>query len=835
MAKEGIPTEADILAAIDLGARAAGEEARKGFGLKPNVPVVTDPVVQAADVAVSEKPAIAPVSGDGHPADVERAKKGGVGRKRVIKKKKGAPARGGKKTPAVKPAKSSGAVVSDPVVLEEDAKPPVNLPERGVVRDSVYESRMTVPHPIDDIERQLAGIQLQADEGTQMADIASVASVTLDSVIRADRAAEAAETRLIQIQEEEGSVTPDQYEAVSEIGAVPTSETAPEAASPEIDPLDHLKSEVAALRSKYASRQYEHGRMMERLKRSPIGRFLGESDIDKDNLEYWKTEYEEKMTALREAELGKIKESGLKGQELKEAMAGLLRASKVDEAIALLGERDKYRLEGKEWPARVYDAFRAIGEYYNSMPPKKKIAIGLGVALGAGLTGGVAVGAGAAFIRKLIAGAGLSVAIDAKLDSGMMERFRARMEEEIGSELGKIFGTGVNEEGSVSVERTEEENMSLFEERLRAASHEADPAFQSLVRRRGMNGVIGGVAGLGLSFGGSELVKEGVGYLHETGVTGGARDLLFGTAPEQASVAGAAPQELLDAQRESDMRSALQYAQASPLEQAEIRNVTGMTDGQLRALAIEHDLSRPEAPIREDSMKEIADRNEADLSRAVAEGKADGAWDAMGKDGSIDQSKLTLEEQRALEAETGASAKESVDMHSRMDFVPAIENEPVLVKNYQDLIQQDVPQESSVYMNDFDAVNRSEFSPEFRSRMDGWFDQIFRVDGEMPGSGHDWVIDRERLGNISIRDMMHDAVMYQRGEVSGYRTGLSVEQLKNFAQFFQGAGTGVEDQKEMAKIIYATMREEMTVAEYLEKVAPLAKQGQRFGLFTTPV
>ena len=306
MAKEGIPTEADILAAIDLGARAAGEEARKGFGLKPNVPVVTDPVVQAADVAVSEKPAIAPVSGDGHPADVERAKKGGVGRKRVIKKKKGAPARGGKKTPAVKPAKSSGAAVSDPVVLEEDAKPPVNLPERGVVRDSVYESRMTVPHPIDDIERQLAGIQSQADEGTQMADIASVSSVTLDSVIRADRAAEAAETRLIQTQEEEGSVTPDQYEAVSEIGAVPTSETAPEAASPEIDPLDHLKSEVAALRSKYASRQYEHGRMMERLRRSPIGRFLGESDIDKDDLEYWKTEYEEKMTALREAGLSRL-------------------------------------------------------------------------------------------------------------------------------------------------------------------------------------------------------------------------------------------------------------------------------------------------------------------------------------------------------------------------------------------------------------------------------------------------------------------------------------------------------------------------------------------------
>ncbi len=655
--------------------------------------------------------------------------------------------------------------------------------------------------------------------------------------------------------------------------------------------IDKLKDEVAGLRAKYASRMYEHSRLAANLKSSKIGRFFSLGDADEADLEYWRREYEEKLAALREAELEEIKGSRLKGQELKEAMAGLLRASKVDEVLSLISDRDTYRLEGNKWSDKVYNTFRSVGEWYNKVPKRYKIMAGVAIgslALGTAAMGGVALAGGVKIARRLVSGAGFAVAIDAALDAKMEERFKKQAEYEIEVELDQMFGSvEPSTEGKSSSERSQEEMMQMFEERLQAASGGVTLVFEDQLFKRKLNGVAGVAAGTIAGFAGSAAME----WFKESGAADATRDILFGQDAEPIQMTDAE----LAARTAAARDMAEEYGSASPERQLDIRNATSMTDGQLSALArtieiegghivpgsvsaveivsagpneivksllLEHELTTADAKrglwgVLESRLP--ADMSGADKARTIAAlenaislkvgqmspeerlaagFRGNNIGEVFAGDTLHLDRVLSVDEVRtAMEGGHASGIGSAVAEHHVAGSAGIEKHAGVVAHDHGGPAVPDRGAAAAIAEPVTEAADIETMSQALRPRVDSWFDQIFRAENEMLGSGRDWVVDRERISKISIRDMMRDAALYGRGAVSGYRTGLSVEQIKNFIQFFKEVGDGVKDQDAMTEIIYATVvpGKDMTVAEYLERVAPLVKKSQHLGPFTTPV
>jgi hypothetical protein len=845
MTKEMGPS-AETLAAINKIAAEGDADMRRRIGLKPKDMVIPDPTVQVVEVPVSKKSAVVdavpkvkkrePEKKVHHPkvkkstvvtssTGAGRHQGGRVGNKAAKEVSKKIAASVG--TGGVEPVK--------PVVQEVKKDIMEQFPEWGITHDSVYESRTMVPVALDKTtttsavlgQQEMTSVHTHTEKDIPVLTDVVEEPVVEDASVLTDRAAEEARARLEQLHEEEGTLV---VETTLGVDDVPTIEAAPTESK-----VGKLREAAAESRKKYAERMYEHERLSESLKRSAIGRFLKlGSDADNRDLEYWRLDYEEKLAALREAELEEIKQSGLKGQELKEAMAGLLRASKVDEVLSLISDRDAYRLEGNELSDKVYNVSRSIIEKYNKLQPKYKImagaAIGL-LSLGTAMYGGAALGAGAMLARRFFSSAGFSVAIDATLDAKTKERFKKQAEEEIMAELERMFDpVGPFQEGVVPSEHPEEGMMQAFEERLRAASGGVTLAFEDQLFKRKLNGVAGVAAGVGLGFVGSAAAE----WFKESGAADATHDIILGQDAVPVEMTEAELAERTAAAREM----AEEYGSASPERQLDIRSATSMTDGQLSALAktiqIEGGNYGLDTPAASGVDKIAIDAKEGELAHAVADNPS-----------SLERTPLLEEDAYAKELErVRAEAQYEATQGKEMEEVLEIDTskwsniDGSAVHDRTEFIE--IPPEAGADIPTVIADTyqpEAVFTPELQPRVDGWFSQIFRADGEMLDSGHDWVFDREKLGKIGIRDMMRDAMLYDQGATSGYRTGLSAEQLKNFAGFFQNAYTNMDDQKALAMINMDTMRpgRNMTVMEYLKKVAPLAKRGQRFGLFTTSV
>ncbi|MEI8096931.1 MAG: hypothetical protein WCG73_02400, partial [Candidatus Moraniibacteriota bacterium] len=143
-----------------------------------------------------------------------------------------------------------------------------------------------------------------------------------------------------------------------------------------------------------------------------------------------------------------------------------------------------------------------------------------------------------------------------------------------------------------------------------------------------------------------------------------------------------------------------------------------------------------------------------------------------------------------------------------------------------------VPVEGSPAVEQSTGPNISRIEPvftaELQPRVNDWYVQIFKM--ENPAPGQDWFVDKGKIGSMKLMDMMKDAKLYKEGSLTGYKTGLSGEQIKNFAAFFQNV--------ERYEIVFdrkAFFQEHphATVMDYLKKVAPLVTKGQRLGLYTT--
>ena len=212
-----------------------------------------------------------------------------------------------------------------------------------------------------------------------------------------------------------------------------TKETSPEKRSELDEKIDRLKEEVNDLRAKYVKEDYETMSAWVKLK-NIFGRNVQEGEKKRE----WQIEYQNALLRLQEVELEKIKQSGVTGQELKDAMAELLRYTKLDEAVNLIGARTQYSAENRNWPTAILDTFGTLGREYNKLSFTKKMLIAgslTGLALSMGLSGGAAGAAGIIVLRKILSGTSVAVALEAGLERHGDTRRESQANDEIESLL----------------------------------------------------------------------------------------------------------------------------------------------------------------------------------------------------------------------------------------------------------------------------------------------------------------------------------------------------------------------------------------------------------------
>jgi hypothetical protein len=200
----------------------------------------------------------------------------------------------------------------------------------------------------------------------------------------------------------------------------PSENPVPE--EPEKGSLDEkiaqLKSETEDMRARYVKEDYDNTNAWAKV-RSFFR--LKDKEQNPDTL-YWQAQYDNKLIDLQDLELEKIKQSGLRGKELKEAMAGMLRYFKYDEAVSVIDARTRYRAENRGWGERIVDAFGALGRNYNRLSFKEKMALTVlltGGAMGAAASGGFAAGALATFFfasKRTMGGAAMFAGVEMLLE-----------------------------------------------------------------------------------------------------------------------------------------------------------------------------------------------------------------------------------------------------------------------------------------------------------------------------------------------------------------------------------------------------------------------------------
>jgi hypothetical protein len=158
-----------------------------------------------------------------------------------------------------------------------------------------------------------------------------------------------------------------------------------------------------------------------------------------------------------------------------------------------------------------------------------------------------------------------------------------------------------------------------------------------------------------------------------------------------------------------------------------------------------------------------------------------------------------------LEGKTGVASSASLDSQPRFG-------------KQVDLEYQPTPE----------AVSPENIVSEYSSRADGWYDQIFKAENVQVG---DRVLGKDVVESLKIRDVLHDANLFNKGVESGYITGLSRQEIANFAKFDINASNGKSILFDRAGFLRNNPN--ATILDYLKKIASLTRRGQRIGLYTT--
>lgn len=351
--------------------------------------------------------------------------------------------------------------------------------------------------------------------------------------------AEAEGWRMIEVAP---AVPEEKQEAVPVVEVAPVAEVAPaipEASVslevPKIETpadslqqkIDALKIEVAEFRYKYAEMDYEKTSAWKTLKGFFRNITPGQEDAD---TQYWNSEYMSKLMALQNLELEQVKQEGLKGEALKERMAGVIQYYKYEQATALYNDRTQVRMDRQNFIGKAWGKWEQAVKAYGTLSLSKKVLIGVGLAGLSVATGGVGA-AGILILRRMMGATGVAMATDAALAAFLDKKEQEKQAEDLKKEVNQMIDPAF-------VSSPEERLSGLINEAIGDLNQKLQKKKRNALYRKGISLGIG----VGLVLGGSVLASQASGMMHHESAatsTESASAPAAASAPEQASSAPA--------------------------------------------------------------------------------------------------------------------------------------------------------------------------------------------------------------------------------------------------------------------------------------------------------
>lgn len=640
--------------------------------------------------------------------------------------------------------------------------------------------------------------------------------------------------------------------------------------------LTFLESELDVARKRYAEVDLEKSSALLRLRN-----FFGlKQGISLEEIEEVRATYNEAQNKYVQARLADVgrRYAEKKGDAYKKEMADTLNLGEFEGRVKLYEARKQADIERKAGTlaGRITEKVSGYLHAYNKMKWYNKMIVG-GALVGVAAAGG-SVAVGAAFARGILAGGSMSVGLDAALEANADNKAR-KQAEEAGERLFQKIAEleeqqQINERADGG--RDEEERLQAWSEsigrfsdiHLRNQPEMVTKLFEerrdAMKRRKWIIGVSGVALGVVVGKGwiGSSMRHimdhgTGIGFIDRAfHLAGGVTDTHLETPPIAEPAGMNAPLSALnpemiggDAGAATSLDSssgigseATGVLRAVPLSEASTQVPSGYEHFLKTASVKQGDnfwnivkerssslgLDEGRSRYLIDSIKNKA----LSLTRAQVRelGISSGDISLVRPGDHVDFTRLFgqqdfdkyLSHAKGLSDATAQHIAEYkagavIDAAAAIPDTPLSSVEAVPIGGAESTVQAAVPGSGA------EAV----FSPEYGSRVDHWYSQIFRV--ENPGAGQDWVFNRSEIMKLHVRDVLKDMKAMDMGQLSGYKSGLLPEQYKNFYEFaaeMQKSGT-----LSMTEFLRGNVNG--TVEDYLKKAAPRAITGARYGLFST--
>lgn len=643
--------------------------------------------------------------------------------------------------------------------------------------------------------------------------------------------------------------------------------------------ITKMTAELDDLRMAYAKKDYEETGVWKRLSGIFGKNFKDEKALDE------KTKYRSKLQELLDARLELLRNSGKDGEELKKAMAEELKYFGTESKIKLYDAWTNAQMEKKGFSEKILE----LGRQYNKLPLLKKVAIGAAVFGVAGAAAGGLLGtAGGVMAASLL---GLRRGVVA---GGLFATFEAGLEK-LSQKLSQkdvLSEADFQSESIAEQNQTPEERMAMLQELLAGKVAGIDSELASRVKgrdRRRMTALVGAVgATFGLAevwnyFNGAENVnaievkdaaKGAAGAIVAATENAGAVQDAAGAPPVLSTpTAGAYAQPSpghFDAPSDNYKEALKIQADAKILENApatydvvkgdntwKILDVyltdhdsefAGMTEGQqthaIDALKDKLKLLTPdqlkEAGFTSGNIDKLRVGDTIDLDKLLGTADADTAMS--------DASNISVEAQSSIEA-NNAKIANWAEANPGEAINDSVIDEEILGKggvNGSDVHGRTGGPE---LLNSFDSTSTDQslhsvspaegvlspaeaplesMSPVEMRRGSDWFMQIFRVDDQV--SGKDWISDKKEILGTKMSDILK---VESNGSVSvKENTNFNLAQSKNLQEFtsqlpkvFPGGRAALSD--------FMNARPNISVGEYIARVAKVVPQGTRIGLYTT--
>ena len=595
-----------------------------------------------------------------------------------------------------------------------------------------------------------------------------------------------------------------------------------------------LEAELDGLRMAYAKKDYEETGVWKRL-----SGIFGKSFKDEKALDE-KVQYQLKLREILDKKIEDLRQKK-EGEELKQAMAETLQYFSMESKVKLYDAWTDVQMERKGFSEKILD----LGRKYNKLPLWKKAAIGVvvfgvaGAAAGGLLgTAGGAVAASLVGLRRGAAAGGLF----ATLEAGLEKLSRYRAEKSVDTEKKDLF-MGFELEKDTN----RETRLTELQERLSIKIKNADQDLEGRVKGRDRRRVAALALSIGAVFGASSAIH----YFSdaEVDVESSVSDVEI---PPPADGGSGVPVE-------NPVSSAVTPA----AEALSSIDTIGAAAEMTRVAAIGEFVQQDITVAKGDSVWKIGGRlaDQLNLEGAQRTHFIDSLKDQFGDVQLHEGQVINMGEkginqefiEKALGKSTSLTAEQIASIEANDAKIAAYAAKHPGITLTEGVIENQIlhPMPTGVHGTDIHgsraaiptpdtyfaspdvatAVSPAEapftgMSPVEMRRGSDWFMQIFRVDDQ----NNDWIFNKKEILSTKMTDILkiENNDMVSVVENSHFDPA----QSKNLQEFtselpkvFPGGKAALSD--------FFRARPNISVGEYLARVAKVVPQGTRIGLYTT--